>query len=516
MNADLLLELGIVCVYLLGMAWIGVVSARGVKTSADYALAGRNVPWVVLLATTAATMVGGGASVGIMARVAEVGIAAALVTCAWYLQLIFTGFFIAPKLRGLNLVTVGDYFQLKFGPLARELAVVNCLIFLIGGLAAQMAAIGAVTNSILGVNYTLALCIGAGVTIFYSTIGGTSAVVKTDVVQFAILVVGIGAASAILFPRHGGFEGMASAAQPGHFVVTSHWSGMRIASLFVAYLLGETFVPVYAVRCFIAQDARQARWGVAGAGVFLLCFLPIATILMGTATQISPEVRQALAAEAQKIEQAATAAGASITPEQAHHQSMQIAFPTLIRQTFHPALAGLVIAAVIAAVMSSADSCLSCLGTVVMEDIYRRHVNPQADDRSLLAVAQVTTLASGVAATACAWYFRNIADILEFVYDFWAPTMILPFLVAAFWYDPRRVHAVVISMIAGMVSVVVWRFALHSPWDIGPALAGFGLAVAAFAVALPLTSGLPAGRLLQPGRPMGDNLVTDTLSSLPE
>jgi SSS family solute:Na+ symporter len=122
-----------------------------------------------VLATTAATMIGGGASVGMVSRVCEIGIAAAVVTCAWHLQLIFTGLFVAPKLRDLNLITVGDYFHMRFGPLARELAVVNCVIFLVGALAAQMAAIGLVTNSILGVPYSTALLIGATVTIFYSS-----------------------------------------------------------------------------------------------------------------------------------------------------------------------------------------------------------------------------------------------------------------------------------------------------------------------------------------------------------
>ena len=73
---------------------------------------------MIVLATTAATMLGGGASVDMISRVCEIGIAAADVTCAWNLQLIFTSLFVASKLRGLNLITVDDYFHLKVGPLA--------------------------------------------------------------------------------------------------------------------------------------------------------------------------------------------------------------------------------------------------------------------------------------------------------------------------------------------------------------------------------------------------------------
>ena len=147
MDTDRLLESGTLAAYLVVLLWIGIRSSRKVKTSLDYTLAGRGVPWAIVMATAAATMIGGGASVGMVSRVYEVGIAAAFITCAWHLQLIFTGWFVAPRLRGMNLITVGDYFHVKLGPIARELAVVNCVIFLVGALAAQMAAIGTVASA---------------------------------------------------------------------------------------------------------------------------------------------------------------------------------------------------------------------------------------------------------------------------------------------------------------------------------------------------------------------------------
>ena len=158
------------------------------------------------------------------------------------------------------------------------------------------------------------------------------------------------------------------------------------------------------------------------------------------------------------------------------------------------------IAAIVAAVMSSADSCLSCLSTVVMEDTYRRHINPSATDGQLLRVAQSSTLVMGVAAAVCALFFTNIAEILEFVYDFWAPTMVVPFVVALFGYRESRIYAAVASMFAGLIAAVVWRFALGSLYDIGPALFGFGVAVVAYFVALPITCRLAVSSLFRPGK----------------
>ena len=472
---DRWLELIALAVYLVALLWIGIHSSRRIRTSDDFAVAGRSVPWFFVLATTAATMVGGGASVGTVAKVYEVGIAAAVLTCAWHLQLIFTGIWIAPKLRGLNLLTVGDYFGRRFGPAARVLAVINSLIFLTGALAAQMVAMGKITEVFLGIPYAWALAIAATITIFYSTVGGMRAVVNTDILQFVILVCGFGTAAAILFVQNGGFEGLQSQLGNQEFHLTQKWSGLKIASLFVVYLLGETFAPPFTMRCFIAKNPRHAQWGVTGAGLFLLFFLPITTVLLGLCAKASyPEM------------------------------DSQLAFPTLIRDTFPAFFSGVMIAALIAAVMSSGDSVLASGATVVMQDIYRQYLKPEASDRAALRVAQLSTLIGGIGATCWAWYSPNIIGALLFIYDFWAPTMVLPFLVGVLWYRPQRNYAVVFSMVAGIVVTITWQvicaestrsesvgswLGLSSATEISAALVGIAIAVPVFFLALPLTRG---------------------------
>lgn len=496
--------------YLVAILWIGIRSAREVRTSVDYTLAGRQVPWVIVLATTAATMVGGGASVGSVANVYRFGIAAAFVTCAWGLQLIFTGLLLAPKLRSLNLITVGDYFELRFGELGRRLAVLNCLIFLIGAVVAQMVAIGSILEAVLETNYyILGVVIGGAVVIFYATIGGIRAVVKTDVLQFVILVGGLAVASAWLVFRQGGFEVIADqiagssdpvTRNPNPFSLTSdRWPGIRVTTMFFAFFLGEILVPPYAVRCFIARDSRGAKWGVAGAGIFLLLFHPIAIFALGVAARGDDNIRTEINTKFEEQHQKLVTAQTTLKTDKDHkddealrekasQEAARFTFPLLMRRAFPPMFAGVMIAALIAAVMSSADSCLSSLATVVMEDIYRPHIEPGASDKRLLTVARLTTLVTGIGATICALIYRDIVGILEFIYDFWAPTMVVPFVVGILWYKPSRVYAVVGSMLSGMLATIVWKFFLMSPYQFSPALFGFLVAVVTFLLFLPVTS----------------------------
>jgi SSS family solute:Na+ symporter len=509
--------------YLVAILWIGIRSAREVRTSVDYTLAGRQIPWVIVLATTAATMVGGGGSVGSVANVYRFGIAAAFVTCAWGLQLIFTGLLLAPKLRSLNLITVGDYFELRFGELGRRLAVLNCLIFLIGAVVAQMVAIGSIFEAVLETNYyILGVVIGGAVVIFYSTIGGIRAVVKTDVLQFVILVGGLAVASAWLVIRQGGFEviadQIAGSSDPvtrnsNPFSLTSEvWPGIRVTTMFFAFFLGEMLVPPYAVRCFIARDSRGAKWGVAGAGIFLLLFHPIAIFALGVAARGDDNIRTEINTKFEEQHQKLVAAQTTLKidkdhkddealREKASQEAARFTFPLLMRKAFPPIFAGVMIAALIAAVMSSADSCLSSLATVVMEDIYRPHIEPGASDKRLLTVARLTTLVTGIGATICALIYRDIVEILEFIYDFWAPTMVVPFVVGILWYKPSRVYAVVGSMLSGMLATIVWKFVLMVPYQFSPALFGFLIAVLAFFLFLPVTRHWQLTSMFRPRNP---------------
>ena len=184
---------------------------------------------------------------------------------------------------------------------------------------------------------------------------------------------------------------------------------------------------------------------MAGAGIFLLLFHPIAIFALGVAARGNDNIHTEINTKFEEQHQKLVTAQMTLKTDKDHkddkalqekasQEAARFTFPLLMHKAFPPIFAGVMIAALIAAVMSSADSCLPSLATVVMEDIYRPHIEPGASDKRLLTVARLTTLVTGIGAT------------------------------------------------------IVWKFVLMSPYQFSPALFGFLVAVVTFLLFLTATS----------------------------
>ncbi|MBT8077202.1 MAG: hypothetical protein KJO31_01440, partial [Gammaproteobacteria bacterium] len=152
-------------------------------------------------------------------------------------------------------------------------------------------------------------------------------------------------------------------------------------------------------------------------------------------------------------------------------QDAELATPTMIVELLPAGLAGVVIAAYIAAVMSSADSCLIGPVAIFTNDIYRKYYNADAADRELVAVARVATLVMGALAIATAWLIPNVLDLILYAYTFGAAGIFFPMLGLLFW---RRTTArgAFWSMLAGGGSALMW-VALGEPWGFSASYAGW-------------------------------------------
>lgn len=442
----------------------GVLKGRQIQHSDDYLLAGRNVGWLLLFTTLGATVIGGGYSVGAVARTYEWGLLMVLVSVGGYLHFVFSGLVVAPAFRRAELYTVAGYFKLRYDERTRRLVLILSLAFSVFIVAAQVAAIGSVLASLLGDavadprTLTWAIVVGGAVVIVYSSAGGLLAVIATDVYQFVVLFAGFLLTLAIVLPQLVGHWTEVKASLPPEFFTIDGGKGwLFLVTTFLAFLLGETFAPGYVTRYCIGRNIAETKKGIAGvgfvlSGIFPLIILVIALYARWKMPDIDP----------------------------------QYALAGVIRHLHNPWIGGLMIAALLSAVMSSADSALNSATTIFVKDLLEDELGrDDLPDRKRISVARWLTIGLGAVSTAVAVLWPDIIDLLLFTYHIWAPGIILPVVVGVLSKRRDRVQnrAIFWTMLVSVASALAWR---GTPWAAfaDPAVVGVGVSILVYLLLL--------------------------------
>ena len=183
-----------VILYLLTSVGIGLFASRRVHTSRDFAVAGRSLPLPVVTATVFATWFGAEAVLGISATFVKEGLRGVVADpFGSSLCLILAGLFFAPKLYRLNLLTVGDYYRLRYNRTVEVLCTVAVVISYVGWVAAQFKVLGLVLYVVTGglLTQSSGTIIGALLVLAYTTVGGMFSVAILDFVQISVIMGGL-------------------------------------------------------------------------------------------------------------------------------------------------------------------------------------------------------------------------------------------------------------------------------------------------------------------------------------
>lgn len=426
--------------YFLLLILIGVQTMRRVKNPDDFAVAGNRIVWPVFFGSLAAAFLGGGASIGIAGATMRDGYVYMFAFCAFGVQTVLVGLFVAPRLKNyVGAHTLGDVMHEHYGKPARVVTGVLSVGLCAGILGAQALAIGTVVNATLHVPTVPAVLIGMGVVILYSSFGGAWAVIQTDMLQFVFLGVLLPVALLIGLSAVGGPDSLLDQVPAAHLTVLGDYTPLQFIALFCAFLLGETLVPPYAQRTFSTPDSRHARIGFTMAGLFSFFFYFTSASLGLIALVLYPSIKS------------------------------DEALPTVVVNLMPIGVLGLVIAALLAVVMSTASSYLNSTAVVLTKDIYQPlKASPVSSSRKL-TIERATSVIVGVAATIFALSVPSIVDALLYSYTLWAPTIIVP-LFAAVLFGIRSAPAALSGIAAGAVVTAVWQWGLPAPFGLDDGL----------------------------------------------
>ena len=426
--------------------------------SESFLAADRNMGLVQTTASTAATDLGGGFSLAMGGLGFTLGLSGSWLIAVSGLSIVCVSFLMVPKVkrwadatRGL---TTGDLFEARFDRRTGTLAAVVVGLTWFTFVGGQIIAGGKLLQATTSIDLSLAIFIAGAIILGYTAMGGLKAVIHTDVFQMAVLLIGIVfIAVPIGLAEVGGWVAMVDhlRADPETRSLVD-WTAVgwqQLLGWFFA-IFPVWFISIAGIqRIVAARDEKTARTA------FLITGVPIEWPLFAVGATLVGLFARILVPDLSDPE---------------------LATPTMILTLLPAGLAGLVIAAYIAAVMSTADSCLIGPVAIFTHDIYRKYLNPTASDATLMRIARGATIVLGVLAIGMAYLVPSVLDLVIYAYTFGAAGLFFPMLGLLFW--PRTTAAGAFwSMLLGGSSAVAWAL-LDEPW-------GFASSYLGWAVALP-------------------------------
>ncbi len=437
-----MIDSAIVLVYLAVTLFIGLWSSRNLTTLSEFSVAGRSFTTWTVFATLSASFIGGGFTMGNAEKVFLIGIVNIFALWGFSLKEVLVATVIAPRTTHFpEFISVGDIMVRDYGKPGKIIAGVCAVLLCAGIVGAQVGAIGYVFDVFLGISPLVGIIVGCSVVIAYSALGGMRAIVWTDIIQFVILFIGIPLTLVAGVFYVGGWSAIKAAAPAEHFTLLGGKSPLWFASLFLTFLLGETLVPPYVQRLFIAKDAGHTARGTLLSGLFSIPFFMITGGIGLVAYTINPGL------------------------------NANMSLPFVIKTVLPVGITGIVIAGMLAVVMSSADSFLNGGAVAFVNDIVTPLRKEALGKRQELILARVTTLFIGIGAVFFALTIKSILDILIYSYNFWSPIILVP-LVAAILRVGASQRAFLCGAAAGVVGVVVWNHGLHNPGTVDGLIIG--------------------------------------------
>jgi SSS family transporter len=447
--------LTLVIVYLLVTIAIGLVAAKRVKNSADFAIAGRKLPLIMIVTTTFATWFGSETVLGIPAKFVNGGLGSVVEDpFGAGFCLILVGIFFAARLYRMTLLTISDFFRERYG---RSVEVVCSLIIMVsylGWVSAQVTALGLVFHVLSGqaISIPLGMVIGVVSILAYTLFGGMWSVAVTDFIQMIILVGGLAILAVFASHMAGGADKVVALAVSRDMFNFFPEPNFKDIVFFIAaaitMMLGSIPQQDVFQRVMSANSAKAATRGPVIGGVAYILFAAVPMFLVASALIIMPEQTTALLKE-----------------------DPQKVLPTLVMEKMPFVMQVFFFGALLSAIKSTASATLLAPSVTFTENIWRQF-RPQGTDRENLRTMRITVLVFSAAVLAYAIRMQgtSIYELVSGAYQVPLVGAFVPLVFGLYWNRATTQGAVA----AVLLGIGVWLAGLALPWgEVFPAqLAG--------------------------------------------
>ena len=478
--------------YLALMIVVGAIYAKKNSSSEDYFLGGRNLNGFVAALSAQASDMSGWLLMGLPGSVYAFGTGQIWIAVGLFIGTVCNWLFISKRLRRYtiranNALTLPTYFENRFHDKRRVLLLVSSItivIFFLVYTASALAAGGKLFNLVFGIDYTVAMTVGAAVILVYTFMGGFMAVCTTDFIQGMLMLVGLLAVPLIAM----GFVG---AGNVGDLVEKSNVAGGASAYLNIMYNgaekhrfidilsqlawgLGYMGMPHILVRFMAVKDEKELSKSKGVAILWVALSLAFACVIgvVGRA-YLYPTVLEG---------------------GQSENVFIAMIIDLFTKDIKLPIVGGIFLCGILAAIMSTADSQLLVSASSVAEDIYKGILKKDADDKKVLRVSRITVLVIAVLAYIIA--LDPNSSIMGLVSNAWSGlgSAFGPIVVLSLFWKRTNFQGAVAGVVTGALTVIVWDYiplvggqTLGAATGLYSLLVGFALSLVAIVVVSLLT-----------------------------
>lgn len=433
--------------YILAMLAIGLYAYKATHNFDEYILGGRSLGSVVTALSAGASDMSGWLLMGLpgaiyLSGLSEAWIAIGLIIGAWLNWLIVAGRLRVHTEYQNNALTLPDYFTSRFADRKKILRIISAVVILVFFAiycASGMVAGARLFESLFGWNYTTALWIGAIATISYVCIGGFLAISWTDTFQAGLMIFALLITPIIAYLALGdNSQNLAAILETARPQASNLFEGLSTVAILssMAWGLGYFGQPHILVR-FMAADSVKSIPNARRIGMtwMILCLGgAVAVGYIGIAYfQVHPELASVVNANPETV------------------------FMELTKILFNPWIAGIILAAILAAVMSTLSCQLLVCSTTLTEDLYKGFIRKNASQKELVWIGRAMVLA--IAVFAITFAMNPASKVLGLVAYAWAGfgAAFGPLIILSLLWKRMTLNGAIIGMIVGAVTVIVWK-----------------------------------------------------------
>lgn len=402
------LNYAVIGAYLAVLVAMGFYFAKREKTTDDFFLAGRRIPWWAAGLSIFGTQLSAITYLAMPARAYATDWSLLILNIGIFVIAPFVIYLYLPFFRRLNITTAYEYLEKRFHVSIRLFGSLSFIVFQLGRMGIVILLPALALSAVTGLNVFICIALMGLLSTIYTVLGGIEAVIWTDVLQAFVLIGGAFIALGIIvWNLEGGFSQFLSVAVENQKFNLAHLNWDWTSDALIVVVLGAFFtnslVPYTTDQAVIQRylttpDERQAAKAIWLNG-FLAIFAGILFLTVGTGLFVFYETYPERLVTLEKTDQI---------------------FALFIARQMPDGLAGLVIAGVFAAAMSTIDSSMHSISTAVTTDFIRRFI-PQLPESKYLLFARCLTIALGISGTATAMLLATIK--IQYLWDYFLGIM---------------------------------------------------------------------------------------------